>query len=95
MSTKKLYTLEQAHKTGRSFRKEGSLNWINLKDVNNLSGEEAFAKIWEIKERDSFTLSEVERMLNNCIITFNNDLKYLDSLKRAELVQHIINREIG
>lgn len=86
----KFLTLEEAHKSGRQFRKIGSQEWKVLKDVGHITGEEAFEKIWEIKEKESYSRYEVEHLIRKTIYKLNHSNVSLDSLARTELVMKVM-----
>lgn len=86
-------TLEQAHKSGRQFRKVGTQAWTTLKEVGQINGEEAFANIWEVKAKESFSRSEVERIVRRTINELNHKTNSLDSLHKVELIMKVIAQE--
>lgn len=88
----KLLTLEQAHKSGRKFRKEGQKDWKTIDDLGLISGKEAFDKIWEIEEKSVYTRHEVEWLIRKTIKVVQREYKdeHIDSLKRAEIVIKIM-----
>lgn len=83
-------TLEQAHKTGRMFRKAGTSEWKLLKDIGQITGEEALAKIWEAKDKETYTRHEVEVLIRKTIRELNHKTNCLDSLHKTELVLKIM-----